>query len=203
MTAISEPGTTSGEKAMDLSPTADSHWWRFVETRKLWKNYLPRLKYWNPGVPIIVNRHTDNAGTPTLSVYFREPQDPESEESKALSSSPSKKSSIAVQAEEKLRSSTKGETPAPPPEEGETVVTIDMRLQHSDALLSQLLQATNATIIDPTPEDLAAMREVEQLKEKGEIDRAIVKAFVDEKKRENAMMMRAKKEAEAIKAANA
>ncbi|KAI0484157.1 50S ribosomal protein mrp49 [Xylariaceae sp. FL0804] len=40
--------------------------------RKFWKDCLPRLKYWNPAVPMLVNRTTDQSGPATMSIYFRQ-----------------------------------------------------------------------------------------------------------------------------------
>ena len=38
--------------------------------RKVWRQYLPRLKFHNPTVSMTVNRSTDQAGPATLTVFF-------------------------------------------------------------------------------------------------------------------------------------
>ncbi|PFH61422.1 hypothetical protein XA68_17408 [Ophiocordyceps unilateralis] len=39
--------------------------------RKFWRECLPRLKYHNPGVAMIVNRHGNNASPPIMTIYLR------------------------------------------------------------------------------------------------------------------------------------
>ncbi|KAJ2971688.1 hypothetical protein NUW58_g9346 [Xylaria curta] len=99
-------------------------------------------------------------------------------------------------------SSIKNEHPAPPPEEGERIVTIDMKNVHSDAILSEFIAKTGATVVNPSPDELVEMRQVEELEERAAVDRAIVKRYIDDKRREERMSALAKQEAEAIKAAN-
>jgi large subunit ribosomal protein MRP49 len=158
--------------------------------RKFWKDCLPRLKFWNPAIPMLINRHTNQAGPATMSIYFRQ--------SGAASGKPQNPVPLARQP----HSSTKNETPAPAPEEGERVVTIDMKNQHSDAILAEFLQKTGATVVQPTAEDRTEMVQIEELKERGAVDRVIMKRYLDDKRREERMLARAKEEAEAIKAAN-
>lgn len=40
--------------------------------RKFWQENLPRLKYYNPAVPMIVNRHLVQDGPAVLSIYIRD-----------------------------------------------------------------------------------------------------------------------------------
>ncbi|GAW15772.1 hypothetical protein ANO14919_051920 [Xylariales sp. No.14919] len=99
-------------------------------------------------------------------------------------------------------SSATNEHPAPPPEEGERVITIDMKNVHSDAILSEFLAKTGATLVHPTPDEQVEMRQIEERVERATVDRSIVKKFIDDKRREERMLALAKQEAEAIKAAN-
>lgn len=98
-------------------------------------------------------------------------------------------------------SSIKNEHPAPAPDEGERVVTIDMKNVHSDKILSEFLAKTGATVIHPSPDEQAEMRQIEERKEHAAVDRAIVKKYIDEKRQAERMLAIAKQEAEAIKAA--
>ncbi|KAI0799414.1 CI-B8 domain-containing protein [Xylaria sp. FL0064] len=164
--------------------------------RKFWRTCLPRLKYWNPAIPMLVNRYNDQAGPATMSIYFRQnsPFSDPASTAEAVRNMPP----LAQQP----HSSTENEHPAPPPEEGESVITINMKNVHSDVILSEFLAKTNATVIHPTPDEEVEMRQVEERTERGAIDRAIVKKYVEDKRREERMSLLAKQEAEAIKAAN-
>ncbi|KAH8677496.1 CI-B8 domain-containing protein [Xylariales sp. PMI_506] len=156
--------------------------------KKFWKDCLPRLKYWNPSIPMIINRHTNQAGPAVMSIYFRQG-----------GASPSKNMLPLAQ---QPHSSTKNETPAPAPEEGERIVTINMKNVHSDTILAEFLQKTGATLIEPTPEDRTQMVQIREREEKAAVDRAIMKKYMDNKRMEERILAQAKKEAEAIKLAN-
>ncbi|KAI1506322.1 50S ribosomal protein mrp49 [Biscogniauxia marginata] len=165
--------------------------------RKFWRTCLPRLKYWNPAVPMLVNRTADQTAPAKMSIYFRQ-----------ASLDPSASSAVLASARNMLplaqqpHSSTENEHPAPPPEEGERVVTIDMKNVHSDAILTEFLQKTGAAAVHPTPDELVEMRQVDELAERAAFDRAIVKNYIDTKRREERMLALARQEAEAIKMAN-
>ncbi|KAI1841975.1 hypothetical protein JX265_003022 [Neoarthrinium moseri] len=157
--------------------------------RKFWKLCLPRLKFWNPSIPMLINRHTNQSGPATMSIYFRQ-----------SAATASKAAALPIQRQP--HSSTTNETPAPAPEEGEKVVTIEMKNQHSDAILADFLQKTGATLIHPTADERSEMVQLEELSERAVADRAINKRFLDEKRREERIMARAMEEAAAIKMAN-
>ncbi|KAI1740564.1 mitochondrial ribosomal protein L51 [Xylaria scruposa] len=164
--------------------------------RKFWKTCLPRLKFWNPAIPVLVNRSDNQAGPATMSIYFRQA----SASSDPASTIEAVRNMLPLA--QQPHSSTTNEHPAPPPEEGERVVTIDMKNVHSDAILSEFLAKTGATLVHPSPDELVEMRQVEERIERAAVDRAIVKKFIDDKRREERMLAVAKQEAEAIKAAN-
>lgn len=124
-----------------------------------------------------------------MSIYFRQ-------------SAAAASKSAALPLAQQPHSSTENETPAPAPEEGERVVTIEMKNQHSDAILAEFLHKTGATLIHPTADERSEMVQVEELKERGAVDRAIMKKWHDEKRAEERMLSRAKEEAEAIRLAN-
>lgn len=99
-------------------------------------------------------------------------------------------------------SSTEGECPAPPPGEGERVVTIDMKNQHSDTILSEFLAKTGATVVTPTPDELVEQRQLDELAEHAAYDRAVMKKYLDDRRREERMLAQARQEAEAIRLSN-
>lgn len=123
-----------------------------------------------------------------MSIYFRQSAAPVSRNILPLGQQP--------------HSSSTNETPAPPPEEGERVVTIEMKNQHSDAILAEFLHKTGATLVHPTADERSEMVQVEELREKAVVDRAIMKKWLDTKRAEERMLARAKEEAEAIRLAN-
>lgn len=153
--------------------------------RKFWRDALPRLKYWNPAIPMVVNRSTNQEGPATLTLYFREP-------GAAFTSDIPQPSS-----------STEGSSKAPAPAEGERVVTIDMKNRLSDAILKEFIDKSGAVAVKPTPQDEIDLRNVEEWEAQGEVDGARVKARNELIKREKRMLAAAHSEAAAIKAAAA
>jgi large subunit ribosomal protein MRP49 len=134
---------------------------------------------------MIVNRHNENSVPPTMTIYFR---DDGNTAASAEHSAP-------------LHSSTKNETKAPLPAEGERTVTIEMRNQHSTTILKEFISKTGAVLVTPTAEEMIEMEEAEELRQRGELDRARVKKSIDAARREKSLMAQAKTEAAAFKAA--
>ncbi|KAI4869063.1 CI-B8 domain-containing protein [Hypoxylon rubiginosum] len=164
--------------------------------RKFWRTCLPRLKFWNPAIPMLVNRTTDQSAAAKMSIYFRQA----SLSSDTPSALASKLSALPLA--QQPHSSIENEHPAPEPEEGERVVTIDMKNVHSDEILSEFMAKTGATLVHPTPDELVEMRKVEELADRAAVDRAIRKKYLDDVRREERMLAVARQEAEAIKMAN-
>ncbi len=150
--------------------------------RKFWRDSLPRLKYWNPAIPMVVNRNNNQEGPATLTLYFRE-------------------GGATFTDIPQPSSSTEGPSAAPPPVEGERVVTINMKNRRSEAILKEFLEKTGAVLVKPTPQDEMEQREIEELAMQSAFDYAAVKKMNDEKKREKRMLEKAQSEAAAIKAA--
>ncbi|KAI1649589.1 CI-B8 domain-containing protein [Daldinia loculata] len=164
--------------------------------RKFWKTCLPRLKFWNPAIPMLVNRTPDQSAPAKMSIYFRQA----SLDSDTPSALTTKLSELPLARQP--HSSTSNEHPAPEPEEGERVVTIDMKNVHSDEILNEFMTKTGATLVHPTPDEQVEMRQIEELKEKAAIDRSIMKKHIDDIKREERILAIARQEADAIKMAN-
>ena len=143
---------------------------------------------------MLVNRFPDQERPATMSIYFRQ--------SAADDAAAGGKAALPVPLAQQPHSSTSGECPAPPPAEGERVVTIDMKNVHSDAILDEFLQKTGAVLVHPTPDEIVEMRQIEELRERGAVDRAINKKILDDKRREERMLAQARQEAEAIRLAN-
>lgn len=154
-----------------------------AKLRKFWRENLPRLKYWNPSVPMIVNRTEDQTSPATMTVYFYQNRDGTSTPN---STTPT--------------SSTQGRAKAPPPSENERVLTIDMKHQHSDDILATFMQKTGAVPVVPTTQDESEMRELDSLKQRGTIDRARVLNDLTAARREARMLAQAQSQVVAMKA---
>ncbi|KAF5026113.1 hypothetical protein F66182_1801 [Fusarium sp. NRRL 66182] len=144
--------------------------------RKFWRENLPRLKYHNPAVPMIVNRHNRSYQAPRISIYLRKPDD--------TSPIPTTRSQPA--------SSGDGLSKVTPPDADETIVTIDMSQKHSSHILEYVLAETRAVPLQPTKEEIREMQELEALRKQAEADRDRVKRLREEKKREEDMLKRAR-----------
>lgn len=154
---------------------------------------------------MIVNRTTDQSGPAVMSVYFREAAAASNPSSAATSSSSSSSSSTTSQQTQTQISNTpsssmQGKAPAPPPLESERVVTVQMKGVPSEQILRDFLELTGAVPIVPTPQEEAAMRNVEDRKERGEADREVMHKFLEAQRREARMMAQARNEAAAMKA---
>ncbi|CCC07365.1 hypothetical protein SMACR_02373 [Sordaria macrospora] len=153
--------------------------------RKFWRQNLPKLKYWNPAVPMVINRTSDQNGPAVMTIYFR------NDKEATPSSAP-----FPI-------SSADGSSPAPKPAKGERIVTIDMKNRKSSVILNEFLTTTGAVPLQPTPKDEEEFREFEDLRRKSEIDRERIRKMNDAKKREKAMLAKAMSDAQSIKAASA
>jgi len=144
--------------------------------KKFWRENLPRLKYHNPSVPMIVNRHSRNNKKPTLSIYLRKPD--ASTPAPATRSQPS--------------SSRNNMSKATPPDADEKIITVDMTEKHSSHILEYVLAETRAFPIKPTKEEIRELQELDAMARQAEVDRARMRSLREEKKREEDMLKRAR-----------
>ncbi|KAK0634641.1 CI-B8 domain-containing protein [Bombardia bombarda] len=160
--------------------------------KKFWRENLPRLKFWNPAVPMIVNRTPSQTGAATLSVYFRDD---------ALIAAAGEDAAAAPKADSATpTSSSSGHAKAPAHTQGERVVTIDMKNRRSEMILKDFLDATGAVPVVPTNQEEIEMKDMADLKRKSEIDMEIGRKIQEARKREEAILAQARSEAAAIKA---
>ncbi|KAF5696517.1 ribosomal MRP49 [Fusarium mundagurra] len=144
--------------------------------KKFWRENLPRLKYHNPSVPMIVNRHSRNNKKPTISIYLRKPD--ASTPAPATRSQPS--------------SSRNNMSKATPPDVDEKIITVDMTEKHSSHILEYVLAETRAVPIKPTKEEIRELQELDAMARQAELDRARMRSLREEKKREEDMLKRAR-----------
>lgn len=188
-----------------------------VGPTKFWRDNLPRLKFWNPSVPMIINRTPEPDKPATMSIYLRQSA-PGSSKKKGASKpatttttttattpkSPEAATADTAEAKQAAsRSAWDGSAQPPPPVEGERVVTIDMTHMHSTAILAELVTKTGAVAAKPSSEEAEDMAALAEVKKQGDADRKLVLEYVQGQKRQKALLERARREADAIKAANA
>ncbi|TEA19557.1 hypothetical protein C8034_v009411 [Colletotrichum sidae] len=147
--------------------------------RRFWRDILPRLKYYNPATPMIVNRKQTNEGAAVMSIYLNNNPDETPIDTSSLPQPPSS----AVDASK-----------APNPIKGEKVIKFDMKDKRSEEILVRFMAETEAAQQYPTPEEEAELVEVEELKVIGQKDREIVAKRINAAKREKAMLDRARAE---------
>ncbi|KLU91887.1 hypothetical protein MAPG_10836 [Magnaporthiopsis poae ATCC 64411] len=189
-----------------------------VGPTKFWRDNLPRLKFWNPSVPMIVNRTSEADKPATMSIYLRQSAAGSSKKKGGGSNKPAATTTATTKpsateatttpdtAEAKQaasRSAWDGTAQPPPPVDGERVVTIDMTHMHSTAILAELVTKTGAVAAKPNLDEAEDMAALADVKKQGEADRKLVLEYVQGQKRQKALLERARREADAIKAANA
>ncbi|KAL6832367.1 mitochondrial ribosomal protein L51 [Trichoderma camerunense] len=151
--------------------------------RKFWREYLPRLKYHNPSIPMIVNRHDQNQLPPTMTIYLRKA---------GSSADPASSSSSSSEPIAQPSSSRTNLSKAQPPTADERVVHIDMANKHSSHILEFFMAETRAVPLQPTNEEIAEMQALETLRKNAEVDRERVRLLRLEKKKEEDMLKRAR-----------
>ncbi|KAL8728759.1 MAG: hypothetical protein Q9166_005191 [cf. Caloplaca sp. 2 TL-2023] len=143
--------------------------------RKVWRNYLPRLKYHNPAVSMTVNRTQNQAGQATLTVFYASPSDITSH---TISSAPSSSTSPTAP--------TSDHTPF------DRTETINMKHRHESEILSELLDLTKAVPVVATPEEEAEIQELADEERQAGIDRARNAAYIEQKRQEKALLDQAR-----------
>ncbi|KAK2591196.1 hypothetical protein QQS21_011104 [Conoideocrella luteorostrata] len=143
--------------------------------RKFWREYLPRLKYHNPSIPMIINRHDNNQSNPLLTIYLR---------TKSTTSNDAPSTQPA--------SSRTNLSKAQPPASDEKTVTIDMKNKHSSDILEYFMAETRAKPLQASNEEIAEMQHLEGMKKEADISRERVRQLRAEKKKEEDMLKRAR-----------
>ena len=134
---------------------------------------------------MIVNRSQEQAGSATLTVYFRQSAGavPAPDATPAHFTSTVSDSSVAHE-----------------PTQDERVVTINMKHQRSETILAAFLDKTGAVPVTPDPSEEAEMRELEHRTAIAEVDRERTRKLVTEARREAAMLAQARSDAVGAKA---
>ncbi|KAI9875212.1 MAG: hypothetical protein M1830_008755 [Pleopsidium flavum] len=139
--------------------------------RRFWRNYLPRLKYHNPAVPMTVNRTTDQDGPATLTVFFAPPSGSQSPTSSPAPTSSTSQSTLPSE-----------HTPF------ERAESINMKHKREPEILALLMEVTKATPVEATPEEQAELQELEEQSRRSETD-SRRSAEVNEKRQREANVL--------------
>lgn len=147
--------------------------------RKVWREYLPRLKYHNPAISMTVDRSHEQSGPATLSVFFA-PTSNTSSHSATSSPAPT--------------SSTSGDKAPSEHKPWDKVEAIDMKHKKPEEILERLMQVTKAKAVVASPDDEVEMRELEEQRRKSERDREHVMAYNEKVRQERALLEQARGE---------
>lgn len=139
--------------------------------RKVWRKYLPRLKYHNPAISMTVNRSLNQEGPATLTVFFAPPP-----RSSSATASPAPSSSTDPS------TAPSGHAPA------DRIETIDMKHKHEGEILSRLLELTRGTPYEASPDELAELRDADEEKKRSERDREVQARLNEVKRQEKALL---------------
>jgi large subunit ribosomal protein MRP49 len=157
-----------------------------LETRKFWREMLPRMKYRNPSIPMEVARHNDADGPSLLHIYTA---------SKTQPSTGSTNAPTTQQSDASPPSATPNPRNTMVPETSKPTHSIDMRDQSESEILEALVEKIGAVEIKPTEQELAEMREIEEFKERSEADRVLVREKLLKERREAELLKLARGEA--------
>ncbi|KAL8839774.1 MAG: hypothetical protein Q9170_001585 [Blastenia crenularia] len=139
--------------------------------RKVWRNYLPRLKYHNPAVSVTINRSQDQVGPAILTIFY------------ATAHNPATPASLSTAME---NTSIPSQTPF------ERTEMINMKYRHESDILSELMNLTKATQIVATPEEKAELQGLADLEKRMAIDRTRNAEYTAQKKQEKALLDQAR-----------
>ena len=131
--------------------------------RKFWHQFLPRLKFHNPGVSMTVNRTSDQSGPATMTIFFLSKNNPD------LSTASSNNSTSI-----------------------ERVEVIDMKHKHESDILRELLKTTGAEEIKTTEEEKFQLQEIEEEKARSDQDRIRSRNDLEAKRREAQLLAQAR-----------
>ncbi|CAL8580305.1 hypothetical protein XPA_006033 [Xanthoria parietina] len=121
-----------------------------------------------------VNRTQNQTGPATLTVFFASPSD----------SAPNTSSPAPSTTAQKIPGS--GHAPF------ERTITIEMKHRHESEILSELLNLTKASPVEPSPEQEAELEKLAEEERQGGLDRARNAAYTAQKRQEKALLDQAR-----------
>ncbi|PHH65147.1 hypothetical protein CDD81_3278 [Ophiocordyceps australis] len=125
--------------------------------KKFWRENLPRLKYHNPQIPMLVNRHDENSKDSALSIFMRTTANPpvtvDAPSSTTVNPSATADASSSTSEDKLFYSSRHNMCPLPSPAPNERIVQIQMKNVHSTEILKRFVDESGAKEIKLTDMD--------------------------------------------------
>ncbi|KAF2829663.1 hypothetical protein CC86DRAFT_367620 [Ophiobolus disseminans] len=140
--------------------------------RKFWRHMLPRMKFRNPAVSMTVNRHTDPDGPSLLHIYTKFTA---AQQAAPPSATPNAQTTLV-------------------PDTSKPAHTLNIKDQDESEILDALVKAIGATQIEPTEQEKQEMAELEDFKERSEVDRVLVREKLLKERREQELLKMARGE---------
>lgn len=149
---------------------------------------------------MIVNRSSNQEGPATLSIYMRAPQGEETPQLKGPSEAIQvPKMALTATSWKDIASSSQGAAPAPQPDEGETIVKINVKHVTESDIWQQFVDKTGAQEVEPSPADQEEIARTAEMKEMAAVSREVQLQYREKLKQEKMMLERARQEADALK----
>ncbi|KAI9885106.1 MAG: hypothetical protein M1823_003117 [Watsoniomyces obsoletus] len=162
--------------------------------RHFWRHYLPRLKYYNPAIPMTVHRRTAQDSPALMTIFFNDgsltagPATISTTTSSNTSTAP-----ITPTTEPSVSSSSSSSsTPTNPNPTDERIQTITMTHRSEMEILNEFLNLTRAAPVPISDEDsqlLKDLKEKEKIQKADSVRSAIKNAAI---KREKELLARAR-----------
>ncbi|KAF7180271.1 hypothetical protein CNMCM7691_009438 [Aspergillus felis] len=145
--------------------------------RHFWRNCLPRLKYYNPGIRMTVKQTDEQEGPAALTIYFAE----QASKAAALNAS---------QVQDKY---------APAPSETEKTAVVDLKNLDYKEIWNKVKMMTGAEELQATADEEAELKKLEKMRQQSDKDRARVSAIRQAKKDQERMLQEARGEVEKLR----
>ena len=146
--------------------------------RKFWREYLPRMKYHNPGVSMTVDRSESQSGDSLMTIFYAPPTSSSPSDSAQIPSSPT--------------SSTTSDPATLNPASFNRVETIDMKEVRSHAILERFMNLIKPTQVLATKAEKQELRELEEAREKAAVERTREAARVAKIRRDEELLQKAR-----------
>lgn len=147
--------------------------------RHFWRNCLPRLKYYNPSIPMTVQQTTEQDTPAALSIYFAD--------------------RVASTATAIAGSKQLIDKHAPAPQNGEKMTTVNLKDLSYQEIWNRVQASTGANEVPATEEDKAEAKKYAAIDQKAIHDRERIRERRQAKKDQERMLAEARGEVEKLK----
>lgn len=171
--------------------------------RHFWREYLPRLKYHNPRIPMTVEKISNENGPAKLWVTLSTSSSSSSSAAASSSSSTPNNTTTATSSTTASDTTTDQQTPTQPqPTKEILVTTVDKQESEIFASFIDTIKLgtgekrglLKVTYVEPTPDDLVAMKELEDRRKTAEADQKRNRELREKAMAEEELLRRARGE---------